>query len=83
MIAVMVLGFAQTICACIHFSDPVLVNFFQSDRFSVRVKKRDTINNVINSVSIKDRLQLSNVIRRGFRGDVADFYKTLIHDFFF
>jgi len=79
MIAMMVLAFAQTICGCIQFSNPVLVIFFQSDRFSVWVKIRNTINNVINTVSIKDRFQPSNVINRGFCDNVADFYMTVIH----
>ena len=83
MIAMMVLAFAQTNFAWINFFGPALVVFFQSDRFSAWVKKRNTINNVINTVSVKDRFQLSNVIGRGFRGDVADFYNTVIHDFFY
>jgi hypothetical protein len=82
MIAMMVLAFAQTICGCIHFSDPALVIFLQSNRFSVWLKKRNTIDNVMNTVPIEDRFQLSNVISRGFRGDVADFNKAAIHVFF-
>ena len=83
MIASIVFGFAQTILGGINFSDPTLVISFQWDRFSVWVKKRNPVNNVINTVSIKDRFQLSNVISRDFCGDVADFYNAVIHDLFF
>jgi hypothetical protein len=69
----MVLAFAGTIFGCINVSNPLLVIFFQSDRFSVWVKKGNAINDMINTVSIKDRFQLSNVISRDFCGDVADF----------
>ena len=78
MIALIVFGFAQTILVCINFSDPLLVIFFQWERFSVWVKKGNAINDVINTVSIKDRFQLSNVIIRCFFGDVADLILPLL-----
>ncbi len=55
------------------------VYFSRSERLSLWMKKCNTINNVVNTVSIKDRLQLSNSIRWSFRRDIADFNLTVVH----
>ena len=75
----MVLSMVQPILGYINFSDPTPLNYARSGRLSVWMKKRNTINNVIYTVLLEDKFQLTNVIRRGFRSDIADFNKTVVH----